>query len=377
MSPIYPQIWFQHGGAVEVLASLDGMTESTIPSPAAPHDPTPVLRLKSPADLIETVPYLVGFHPKRSIVMICMRARRLHLTMRLDLPPSAHARKAAGVLVPHAVQQGAEMVLLACYPEGPADRTAAARMVSQLRRELRLKKIAVREAVRVEDGRWWSYLCRNEECCPAVGTPLPDTPGRAAVAAVMDGLVALPDRSGLYDRLAPVDDIALTAAEQASTDAAATWAEHAAAKTLEAWRATELEFLGALAERYAAGAAPLTPAEAGRALVAVQDIEVRDACATWWDEEARSASCVPLWTGLVRHAPSEYVAPAATLLAGCAWLSGEGALANVALERVYGADPSYRLARLLDAAIQGGVSPQRWRATAQRLSAPAQEPAAD
>jgi hypothetical protein len=353
------------------------MTESTLPVPPAPDAPDRVLRLTSPVDLIETVPYLVGFHPKRSIVMICLRGKRLLLTMRLDLPPSPHAAEAARVLSGHAVRHEAETVLLACFLDGPSDRKSAQRLVGNLRRELRLKDIEVREAVRVEGGRWWSYLCRNELCCPTEGTPLPDTPGHAAAAAVFAGDVALPDRSALYERIEPVNEIALMAARQACADAAVTLVEQAMRGSLEAWRATEVEFLGALEERYAAGGPRLTAAEAGRALVAVQDIHVRDSCTTWWEERARCAGTVALWTDVVRHALQEGAAPAATLLAGSAWLSGDGGFANVALERAFADDPSYRLALLLETAIQGGISPDQWRATAARFSVSAQDAEAD
>jgi hypothetical protein len=349
------------------------MTESALPT--LPDQP--VLRLTCPADLVETVPYVVGFHPTRSIVLICVRVRELRLTMRLDLPPSTDARPTAKTLAQHAVNAGADTVLIACYPDNSEDRTSAERMVRQLRRDLRVKDVTVKEAVRVENGRWWSYLCGNDQCCPSEGTPIPATPGRAAVTAVFAGEVALPDRSALKERLTPVNDIALIAVEQAFLDAAAALVRHTAEQAVDAWRDEEQAFLVGLAERYDAGGNRLTAREAGRALFALGDVEVRDACVTWWDDRSRCASSVRMWTDLVRHAPAMYVAPAATLLAGSAWLSGEGAFANIALDRALAGDPAYRLARLLGAAIQAGISPERFRATGRRGSGPAQDAAAD
>jgi len=335
-----------------------------------------VLKLRSPEDLVETLPYLVGFQPSRSIVLVCLRRRELLLTMRLDLPPSRHAQASARTLTGPAVRSGTDMVLVACYPEGDADRAAAERMVGHVRRELRGHDVTVKEAIRVEDGRWWSYLCDRPECCPPDGTPVPDSPGPAAVAAVLAGEVALPSRRALYDRLAPVNDIAAIAVAQSVAAAeAGACARIVADKEPDPWRLEEGRFLAGLLERYAAGGRA-SPAEAGRALVALQDIQVRDACIAWWDDKACCATSVKLWTDLVRHAPPDLVAAAATLLAGSAWLSGEGALANIALERAFAGDSSYRLARILETAIQGGISPERFRGIG-RFSGSAQPAGAD
>src|SRR5690606_27175044 len=59
------------------------------------------------------------------------------------------------------------------------------------------RRIQVREALRVEAGRWWSYLCDQPECCPATGTRF--DPSTSAVAARMTvaGFTALPDRRAL------------------------------------------------------------------------------------------------------------------------------------------------------------------------------------
>ena len=80
--------------------------------------------------------------------------------------------------------------------------------------------------------------------------------------------------------------------------------------------------------------------------VTVADLRVRDdAC---WMPGFRAAHR-RLWTDLVRHAVRPYVPAPASLLAFTAWQSGEGALANIAIERALAADPKYSMARLLGA----------------------------
>ena len=56
-----------------------------------------------------------------------------------------------------------------------------------------------------------------------------------------------------------------------------------------------------------------------------------------------------LWSDLTRLARPGYVAAPASLLAFVAWQAGDGALANVALDRALADDPRYSMARLLRA----------------------------
>ena len=82
----------------------------------------PVIRLGSPADLVDAVPYLLGFHPTDSIVLIAVRGskRRVGLTLRLDLPALAADPDVIGNCIRHLGNAGAEGVLIAVYsPEVP------------------------------------------------------------------------------------------------------------------------------------------------------------------------------------------------------------------------------------------------------------------
>ena len=68
-----------------------------------------------------------------------------------------------------------------------------------------------------------------------------------------------------------------------------------------------------------------------------------------------------LWTDVTRRAIPETTAAPACLLAIAAYLSGDGALANIAVDRSLQADPGYSLARLLRSSLLAGVSPEVWR----------------
>jgi hypothetical protein len=69
-----------------------------------------------------------------------------------------------------------------------------------------------------------------------------------------------------------------------------------------------------------------------------------------------------LWTECTRRGPAPFDAAPATLLAVSAWLRGDGAMANVALERALESRPGYTLARLLAQGLTGCLPPAALRA---------------
>ena len=75
-------------------------------------------------------------------------------------------------------------------------------------------------------------------------------------------------------------------------------------------------------------------------------------------ESEHRAAYLRLWTDLTRLASRTHAAAPATLLAFVAWQAGNGALANVALDRAVVADPNYSMAQLLRQIIASGSPPE-------------------
>ena len=71
-----------------------------IAAPATP--PTaPVTRLRNPGELLAALPYLIGFHPRDSLLFIAFggsSGRRIELTQRVDLPRADDAAAVCGAL---------------------------------------------------------------------------------------------------------------------------------------------------------------------------------------------------------------------------------------------------------------------------------------
>jgi len=117
-----------------------------------------------------------------------------------------------------------------------------------------------------------------------------------------------------------------------------------------------LAAVGAMIARYRSGGRFTTDDEIARISVALRDLRVRDDA--WARMDPRYADeHLRLWIDVVRRARPGYVAAPAALLAFVAWQSGDGALANVALDRALADDPGYSMATLLRQVITAGAPP--------------------
>ncbi|MEW2382495.1 DUF4192 domain-containing protein [Micromonospora sp. NPDC047707] len=329
----------------------------------------PRLSVRSPGDLIAAVPYLLGFHPADSVVVVAMHGKRVTFAARSDLPdprepveaaermaePARPVDEAARHLAAVVARQVADRATVLGY--GPASRVTPA--VDAVRAALADAGIPVLDALRVTDGRYWSYLCDEPECCPPDGTPYDTGSSKVTAAAVFAGQVALPDRAALAAQVAPVDGPERVALRQATERAGRRLAD-----LLDS--APEADVLGGRTVR-AAGRAAIRVAgrrhrngerldddEVAWLSVLLTDVAVRDHA--WERTDGRDAD-IALWTDVLRRAEPEFIAAPGSLLTFAAWRAGHGSLAAVALERVLTLHPGYSLALLLDDLLRRGVPP--------------------
>ncbi|WP_200215413.1 DUF4192 domain-containing protein [Micromonospora coerulea] len=311
----------------------------------------PTMRIRGAADLIAAVPYLLGFHPTDSLTVTALRDARVTFAMRADLPAAGApvdvvAAHADQVVTAITRQDGITGVILVGY--GPAARVTPA--VDATRDALTAAGFAVRDALRVTDGRFWSYTCHDPACCPADGTPCHPDSSVLAAEATLAGMVALPSRTDLAAQIAAVDGDDRQRMSDATTRALY---EMAALKP-----GADLTERGYAAVRqahqcYEDGRA-LSDDEAAWLTILLQYQEVRDyAGALSSDHPSRLA----LWTDITRRAEPGLVAAPASLLAYTAWQHGNGALALLAVDRALDADPTYTLAHLIGEALQRSIPP--------------------
>jgi hypothetical protein len=314
----------------------------------------PAVTLRQVADVLTLVPYLFGFHPADSLVLLGLRDGRVVFQLRGDLPdaPLAHylgvARRqrvtAAMVIGYGADEQVTPLVL------GLAGRLLA-------------EGVQVLEAVRVTGGRYWTYGSPER----LEGVPIRAASGAVAVAA--SGHEALPSRAELERRYAPVDGEALgPAVERADrrlVELVEAVGEDPGAALLTAGRTAVREALA----RQRAGAR-LDDDALAWLLVTLVYLPVRDFAAEAvdpYDPDDLEAH-MGLWTDAVRRAGPELTAAPATLLALAAWHYGDGVVASIAVDRALAADPDYELAGVISGALSAALTPDEWIAT---RSAPA------
>jgi hypothetical protein len=338
--------------------------------PQAQHDqqqPTLVVRAGSPAALLRLIPHLLGFVPEASLIVIGVAPPRdrIRVTLRYDLPDPPAADLVAEI-AEHALGVLSAQRLTAAVAVGYGPEALVAPVARELREAAWQAPIELREFLRVADGRYWSYVCGNEKCCPAEGVPFDVTaadPAEAeALAAVGDRVLAT--RAAVVARVAPLGGIAAESMRQATRRAerhvAQLLAKVRRSGRLGAARqmiaAEGLAAVGTLVVRYRDGGRFTSDYEIARITVALRDLRVRDDAWARMDP-GHSGAHQRLWIDVVRRAQPGYVAAPAALLAFVAWQSGDGALANVALDRALADDPRYSMALLLRQVITAGAPP--------------------
>jgi hypothetical protein len=349
-----------------------------------PVDEPYKLRLRSVAELLALVPYALGYSPQDSLVAVGFHNQRVTFGTRMDLPTAGtprteiHARLhqfAAAV----ARQDTTEAVIVGYGPASLVDP-----VTDDLQDLFASHGVPVRELLRVEDNRYFSYLCHDPSCCPPEGTVFDPASSAVAAYATVAGRVVQPDRAALAATLAPIEGLAMAGMREAGQRARALLDERAAAAVAscdtkpvpssvpdpgpdepQARKVSAIQEMAEQAGREAvvrafeqcrAGDA-LSDDDAAWLLLLLTYLPVRDFAFTYSDHVDDH---VRLWTDLTRRAEPGLVSAPASLLAFAAWRCGEGTLARLALERALADDPTYSMARLLTELLVSGVSPSAW-----------------
>ncbi|NVI90875.1 DUF4192 domain-containing protein [Actinomadura sp. BRA 177] len=313
------------------------------------------LVIRTAQDAIAAVPYLLGFHPSRSLVVIGFEGRdRGTCAIRLDLPAAEAASRVAALLATN----GFTRSLILGY--GPAAEVEES--TEPIREALASAGVPAAEAIRVADGRWWSLTC-HDDCCPPAGTPYDISASVLAAQATYAGHVALADRAELVRSVQPLEGPARTAMREAT--ARAEKRHLARVRTPD----EDLPFLLSLLTHARTGILP-TDDEVARLGFLLTDLRLRDEAWIRIDEDAPAAD-IAFWRDILRRVEEPCAPAPASLLAFAAYSAGDGGLANVALERALDADPAYSMAVILREVINAGIPPSqlRLRMTSDQLAA--------
>jgi hypothetical protein len=307
------------------------------------------IAVRNPADLVDATPYVIGFHPTESLVVLGLSGNRVFFGARYDLPPpDGDDIVQLGAVI--AAQRPRCVALLAYGPPSAVDA-----VITRALSVLHAFRVRVLEALRVHDGRWWSYFCSDPGCCPAEGTPFDSATSLIAAEATFRGQVVLPSRQALVAQVAAVDGEArqsmraATGRARSALDTLLAAEEHSTRATRRAGRLAIRE----AEKRYRSGRA-LTDDEVAWLGVLLLEPDVHEyALGRLGDEEWRLA----LWTDVLRRVEPLYVPAAGCVLSYLAWRAGQGALARVAVDRALQAQPQHQMAGLLDEVLGMGIGP--------------------
>ena len=330
-----------------------GTGAGQVPPVRQPAEPTRV-RVSAPADFLGLVPYLLGFCPKESLVLLLVRDGRVTLTARVDRPPPAAASTVAEQFLVLAGQADATGMVLFSYS---ADPEPARALLEHLVVELEPHGLV--DALYVDHTRWWSLMCRGG-CCPPEGTPYDLRTHPLAAEAVYAGLSMAPGRDDVEARVsgpapADVDRLGRLARETAS-----------ALGGLPVRRRQEL--MAADVAAFLAEPRGISDSDCVRLAVLAGDVQVRDVA---WSRMSRADidDHLDLWGQVVERAVTSWAPAPMCLLGMAAWISGNGALQNCCCSRARQCDPSYTMATLLEDINQRALPPTFWDELAAEVRA--------
>jgi hypothetical protein len=313
----------------------------------------PRLRLRGPVDVLAAIPYLIGYQPTDSIVVLAMRGRRLFFTVRDDLPDADEVDDAVSSVLDMVGRRSVSGVLLVAY--GSEER--ARPVLFGLRDECHAAGFAVLELLRADDGRYWSYLCTDPDCCPPEGAPYDVFNSTVPAEATAAGCVALPDRETYESLIRPEDGPGRAAMAEATARAGDRLLELVASGGQPAVVAAGRVAVGEAVERQLTGGR-LDDDETAWLTVLLTSIPVRDAALSGiTGPPAVVAAHRTLWMDVFRRSAPGFAAGPGGLFAFAAWRCGEATLARLALERVLDAKPGNDLAELMHRVVVSGLPP--------------------
>ena len=317
--------------------------------------------LTSANDLITAIPFLIGFHPTNSIVLISVKDEAIGLAMRIDLP-SQLVSEQIDLLAHHFLRDQSEAALLVAYM--PEDRDDGDSILISLGAGLIRNGVDIQESIVVQSGRYRSIICRDHSCCPPKGKVMPEiSASKIAAEHVVAGIpMPFENISQLIETLAP-DPVSLTLS----------WASEVSIFSIDeddpditALRRDGVETMDLLLDDFRMGYGISNRTLVARMIGRMTDLQVRD-YAMGVHGEYTYDLFFTMWREVLRLAPVGFVAPIACIVAAMAYEGGDGAMAQKALDRALEDDEHYPLAALLRRVFNAGWPPESFAAMRAEL----------
>lgn len=315
---------------------------------------TTSVRLGEPGDLVAAVPYMLGFYPTKSVIVITVRGHGavVDMVLRTEIVPDSAAQDLADTVSRYVVQDrsdGTAAVVVVIGSDNGNGEPPHAALVHCL-----MTTLAEGAEIPVAYAVWAACIRENEPWRlyddPTMTGVVPDPSVRPIAAesalrgdvtfASREAMVALIDHDAEPDELdrrarllTEMLDNPGDMSHDDRVDAIRQAVSQVRAEVPKIAGEQLIRLVAALSEPRARDVA--VEISAGRSAVAAEQV----------------------WLALTRAVPAPYRAVPATLLALSAYLRGSGTLARIALDTALTADPGHSLASLLAHALDLGMSP--------------------
>jgi hypothetical protein len=301
--------------------------------------------------LVTSVPFLIGFEPKDSIVIVGVKDDKVDCAMRIDYPEQSQFdqyMRLAKLLMSNGVDS---VVLVSYFPDHITNPESAV----DLQVTFNHYKITVLDSIVVFNGRYKSMF---EDDGPDDGYPMPDIKSSEfALETVLDG-TPLPFNSiesmkaslSIYDESPEIVQHISTISKVDDDDG-----RRLGAKTFDK-----------LLEEFSKTGKCSNYKDVALVLVSLKDVVVRDYLLGSVTEENKD-DVRSLWRWMLLVAPEGYKAPIACLNAALAYECGSGAEANIFLDIAVEEEEDYSLAILLKRCFSAGWPPESFATMRKEL----------
>ena len=294
------------------------------------------MTLTGPDHIIHAVPYLLGFHPRDSIVLIWVCDGCIVLTQRYD----RDAQVDVGLLQRAAARVQATEVIICGFAPGHARLTCREEV-----RSLSRHFDSVIDAIVVSGAHWW---CAQDgsDACPAGGHLIDGSiADEVAVSFIAQGIQIQPDRLALEGEVAAdMEGRAVVTDLMSTCDVIPV--EHL-------WHilTSSLPY------------GPISPHSAARIVRTLCEEAIRDQLllSMVTTDHASLTLAGDRLSAVLRIAPDAQVPGIGSVAAMARWLAGDGARAWACLDRAASIDPDHGLTRVVSTALHAGLPPSSWR----------------
>ena len=294
------------------------------------------LRASSPVDLLALVPTVLGFTPTESVTLLSFAGRR-PFHARLDLPPPGSEDEAVQAIIEPVLLHSVALVAVVVHSRS---RERAATMGRRLLRALLDAYVEVVEVV-LTDGCWWAPLDDEH----GTWQPYDVSAHPFVVESIVRGAVVHASRDDLAASLEPDEERVRRVAE--------------VRRGLDPPSRSSIPWLVQVVRNCVEEARPPTEEECALLLTWLPVDGTVDAVVDLVERPVVGRH-VDLWRAVLCAAPDGERDLPAVVVALCAWLSGHGALAWCALDRVSPQVAEHGLARAVLTALECALPPDAW-----------------